>query len=361
MKKIKLFIGYGYINKKELSIFDLIIINCKTQKIVFHKTINISTETELEKIDFDIDSIIAERLKVFLKTFNSFWIFKNSDLGRKFSWVEMSIEEVYIEDKGFNTRYFYIGGNYLLNNKCFLTFPIGVVGNDINKMIENLALKINYLIKTLPNEYSVTSSRVWLNAYSSGLLIHEILGHTSEIDVFKECCKLSKNIYNNLDIYDIPNDNCLIDYEYDDNLTKGIIINLKNDFLANNTGNTFLGVDSNNNLYSLIRQRNILIRPIKCVTSSYDCYNKLFIMKAGISTTSKKVNIIGLVNCNKVLSLQFPLNDIKRIEPASDKSFNFGCICHKMRVPHYFSISSIETILDLEQPIQDYIEKEVNL
>ena len=54
MKKIKLFIGYGYINKKELSIFDLIIINCKTQKIVFHKTINISTETELEKIDFDI-------------------------------------------------------------------------------------------------------------------------------------------------------------------------------------------------------------------------------------------------------------------------------------------------------------------
>lgn len=326
MKKIISYYGIGIVNGKRQCIFHNEILDCEKRVIILN-------ETKDDNIGSNEKEILDE-LYNFLVEINA-------------NWIELS-KEIRI-GCDCNCENNILFANIQIDKHSIASFPIGINYSQIDI---NRYDYFNKIVKLFRDEFrtssaSIISNKFILDPFSTGIFVHEIIGHIAE----QEKDLISKIRFENISIMDMPNS--ILNYSFDDRQNVGQTVNIVEDKLNINSGNCFYGISSKNTLKEQIRQRNLIIKNSK-INVSKEYKDFLSICRGGVDIT-KNIAEFLIYNNGTVRRFRLPISDLISITGLKNDDRNFVSVCSKNKVARYVGFSSCWSEIELKNNFQDYI------
>lgn len=345
MKKLNIEFGLGN-NQQEINVSliktDILRSENNCIKSDKYKIIENLLITELKNTDISLNNI-----KKILINFNTLISMYNM------SWIELLLT-FYSNDKKFYLRTSYLGGFLKING---IDRPIGVSSEDISNLVLSffdLLYKLKYTSKKLTS-IKKGKSEFTLDEFSSGIFLHELYGHTSEIDINKKLKTITKNINLNFSIFDEPS----YKGEKDDANIIGKKINIYNNFLTYQTGNLFIYPKLNNvkENIGIIRQRKLTVNR-KMTENCIPAHQCDLVISAGKLNLKQKSLEFIIKSKNLNLSyIDIPLCFINKITALGGKKIQYSTICKKQNYPAIVTLNMPKINVNLKKPIKEFIKE----
>lgn len=327
MLKESEFIGFGQNYNKDEFYYNNCIIDCSANKCICDEVLKKQSQIVDKKIYHDY-SLLRE-----------FYESNANKIG--INWIEYFHEDNEINSR--NNEVVLISLEKIKNNRR-VSYPVGFLKKDIydsKRLIDN----IEY-INSIQTSSALSSDKVVvLSPYSTGVIIHEVIGHIAEIENSNHDIEIINGIINDVPV-------SLMDYNLDDYGRPGTKVNICKNKLTNQSGNGFCEVSVQRQVHSLIRQRNLEFIPLN-KTECMDNH-RLPIFLAGINSARMCLNIIAELD-GEFQKLNVPIKDIVSIRALSNELIELIEICHKNSCPHYFGVKTPWSEMMLSKNLGEYI------
>jgi hypothetical protein len=269
------------------------------------------------------------------------------DLGA--TWIEFV--RVVRKSAGGNQVYNYLGGVFLTH--LGIVRPIGVISpisNDLELNLQEL-ITIAGSINGIDYQNAINCDYMSLDSFSSGVILHELIGHYSEADVANRQRGGAVSALNSMVIKDIP----LPGQRIDDQGNVTHAQNLKYGRLGSESGNVFAGVSQvDEHIVFQDRQRHLIAKK-KGENSNAKPINTVIVSGKAVPSSNLVILIVSFFNNTGLYKIVIPITEIISITPQAGTEHTYSTICQKNHVPTPFEISSPSMIVRLAGNIRDFI------
>ena len=269
-------------------------------------------------------------------------------------WFEVGAELVGDEVQ-WASRWFYTGGRVYLGDSLL---PIGGIGPSIPESLAAFQRNHQRLVRfdATPSGTSRIShvERVFeLDAHSSGIFLHEVVGHACEADN-----KLNVPSTVDLMLEDVPISEFGPRYIYDDAGTAGSGLHLEGNshlrVLSAASGNSFVGgVSASAGCEWMIRQRNLVARSHGSMATNQAA--RIRIVNAGVSSRSGDLKLAVKGPQGTLIAVSIPFKAILLIQGQNGEPFAFATICVKGQSSHVVGVSAPPLLVRLKRPLHEYL------
>ncbi len=270
-------------------------------------------------------------------------------------WLETCLECLLFEDGIRYPRIAYAGGKFAFGDRFLL--PLGGVHQNMDVAWDQLlhrhreAQEIFGKLSKGASMIDENTSMLSLDGLSSGILLHEVVGHVSEGQADAKWPLVQAK---NLHFWDDPYPDWGVNYSLsDEGVTGRRVVLGPLARMTSESGNGFLGWGSKTPPRFLIRQRNLssMVRPEATID---DTTPNAIIYSGGLSSSSLKLVLSCIVNINdkiRGITLVIHPNVIMTVSPNNEPGFVNSTICQKAGASHIVGMSSVGANLGFDRPV----------